>query len=133
MKPIIWSKIDYSFLLADCKKTGKTGSREICDPPVSNTDDDIVLLVDDIQSFSKKAIEAGFEIGGSAPDSDLIERQVAEQRFASLTCQDVNLIVVDNDEFFEKFMLATRVAKKLNLTQKGDRISLFQAVLYGNG
>ena len=125
-------KIDWSDLLQSAIKSGKTGSREICNPPVLDTDDDTVLLVADLREFTLKAVAIGFEIGGS----DVMARVDFEhesQKFVSLTCVDDNLIVVDDDSFFERFMLATRVAKKLNVATKENRIVLFQAILYGNG
>lgn len=45
---------------------------------------------------------------------------------------DVNLIVTQDNKFYDRFMAATSVAKRLNLLDKADRIALFQAVLYGN-
>ena len=44
----------------------------------------------------------------------------------------VNLIVTRNDTFFNRFMAASSVAKRLNLLDKADRVAVFQAVLYGN-
>jgi len=52
--------------------------------------------------------------------------------FKSYRLDDVNLIVTRQKRFFRKFLAATYVAKVLNLTRKRDRVSLFQAVLYGN-
>lgn len=44
---------------------------------------------------------------------------------------DLNLIVTEDKEFFSKFMAATQIARRLNVLDKGDRIALFRAVLFG--
>lgn len=55
-----------------------------------------------------------------------------KSRFQSFRCDDVNLIVTVDSEFYNRFVAATSVAMRLNLLEKSDRIALFQAVLYGN-
>lgn len=57
--------------------------------------------------------------------------QPTENLFTSYRNGDINILVTPNAEFFRKFMLATRLATKFDLTDKQDRIALFQAILYG--
>lgn len=44
----------------------------------------------------------------------------------------VNLIVTAEPGFYRLFNLATEVARKLALVHRPDRVTLFQAILYGN-
>ena len=99
------------------------GSRETCDPKPTDTDDDRLVLVRDLQTFVGSLTQAGFTVGGSF---------ICEQDFASLRRDKINIIATEKEEFYRRFMAATRVAKRFNFLKKADRITLFQAVLYGN-
>jgi len=50
-----------------------TGSRVICTPPITDTDDDYLLLVspDKVQDFENKLVEDGWVLGGSMPNGIL--------------------------------------------------------------
>lgn len=107
-----------------------TGSAYICDPPVVNTDSDWVGLLPedvDLPSFVKTLLSlCGWTAGGSI---------VASGRaplFASLRQGSLNLMVTSDSDFFRRFVAATELAKRWNVTEKDRRIELFQAVLYGN-
>lgn len=101
------------------------GSRVTCSPAPTDTDEDVLLLTDDLSTLIGDCIEVGFtqdgEVGRAYP-----------KEFVSLRSGTMNFIVTDNEEFFKKFMLATHVCKFLNLKSKADRICVFQAILYGN-
>ena len=105
----------------------KTGSRVICDPPPADTDDDYVVLVSDLNRFLGALDGVGFGLDGSVPNCPLNAFV-----FVSMTLGKTNLISTQNEDFYKRFCAATHVAKKLNLLKKEDRVSLFQAVLYGN-
>ena len=107
------------------------GSRVTCDPAPTNTDQDYLVLTNDPYEFRAACFDAGFELGGSL-ELDAFLPLNETNRFSSYTLNDANLIVTTDTEFFKRFMAATSVAKHLNLLKKADRISLFQAVLYGN-
>lgn len=96
------------------------GSRATCNPPPMDTDEDILILVNDIEDFEDWALESFVAEGYSGEDKS----------FSSLRLGSLNLIVTDQKSFFDKFMVATTVAKRLNLMNKEDRRALFQAVLY---
>lgn len=113
-----------------------TGSRVICDPPVMDTDDDYLLLVD-IEVVDKLilALQAdGFKIGGSRPARPLKEFPSIENIerddgvFQSLKKDGVNVLVTASHEYFENFVKATFLCRKLNLTEKEDRIEVFQSI-----
>lgn len=119
-------------LLCLCREWHEVGSRVTCDPPVCDTDRDILCLVDSTSEFTDQAELDGFRLMGSKVDEDT-EDESGRSPFVSMKCGEVNLIATSDREFFGRFMAATRVATRLNLLNKGDRIALFQAVLYGNG
>lgn len=114
------------------------GSRVTCNPAPTDTDQDVIVLVEAIAatSASKCSVkprkeysevvaaplyEAGFVVGGSARSDD---------DFESWTKGDINLILTADPAFYDKFVAATTVARRLNLLDKEDRKALFRAVLY---
>lgn len=103
----------------------RTGSRYICNPPVVGTDDDYVVKTYDKASFLDEASANGWAVHS---DDDYPE----DDDFVSVRLGDVNLIVTEQDEFYGRFVTATNIARAMNLTNKDDRISLFQGILYGN-
>lgn len=115
------------------------GSRVTCVPAPTDTDQDIIVLVKDIEATAVRAcahskaydkynnsvarplVDAGFVCGGSGSDDD---------EFESWTKGDINLILTADPEFYDRFVAATTVARRLNLLDKEDRKALFRAVLY---
>lgn len=98
------------------------GSRVTCKPAPTDTDEDILLFTKDIKTLIADCIEVGFTNGGFYEGTN----------FCSMRKGEINLIITDKEEFFDKFMLATYVCKSLNVLSKTDRIIMFQAILYGN-
>lgn len=116
-------------LLGQCEQWCRVGSRVSCDPPPSDTDCDLLLLVDDYDGFVDQAVDDGWERAGSKIDD---ATDSTRSPFVSLVAGEFNLIVTEDKDFYRRFVAATRVATRLNLMDKGDRVALFQAVLYGN-
>lgn len=102
------------------------GSWITCNPPVLNTDRDILVLVPDCVAAGEACARLGFATSGSH-----IGREAHEMNFVSVKRGDLNLILTDSSEFYRRFLAASSVAKRLNVLEKQDRIVLFQAVLYG--
>ncbi len=103
-----------------------TGSRYICDPPVLDTDQDWIVFVNSLTSFAVALGKAvpGFEEGESCAECP---------SFISIRLPpDVNLIATDRWWFYQKYVVATEVAKRLNLLRKPDRILLFDSVIFGS-
>lgn len=101
------------------------GSRVTCSPPPVDTDEDWLVLV---RSDPAEAMrEAGYSQDGS-PDF-----YTGNDRggFRSWRKGDVNIVTTEEFQFYDLFVTATMLAKRFNLMNKGDRIALFQAVLYG--
>jgi hypothetical protein len=107
------------------------GSRETCDPAPIGTDWDFLCFVKDFYGTIADLKEIGFDDEGSEICDEDGEEHI-DMRFVSMKRGIVNLIVTDKRLFYDRFLAATSVAKRLNLLKKEDRIALFQAVLYGN-
>lgn len=102
----------------------QVGSRVTCDPPPTDTDEDwVCLYYDDLESILSKS---GYTIEGNPEKYDSSD-------FISYRNGEVNVIVIEDDDLYYRFLTATSLAKRFNLLDKKDRIDLFQAVLYGNG
>jgi hypothetical protein len=105
-----------------------TGSREICDPVPKHRDVDYICITGkEIEQASEDLQRFGWTYEGNAP----YHGGNNPSPFRSFRKGQINLIVTEEDEFYHKFVLATKVAKKLNLLYKEQRILLFQAILYG--
>lgn len=100
------------------------GSRVTCSPPPTDTDEDWLCYVKDIDVFIEMAIKMGYDTG---------ESHYGEiEHFVSVRKGDINLIITQDMSFFNKFIWASNLAKRFNLLNKEDRIALFQGVLYAN-
>ena len=102
-------------------KSHPTGSRYICNPPVLNTDEDTVFLVNSVD-YEIALIEEGFITKDSEIDYD------TRGLFQSWRKGIDNYIVTMDQRFYEDYVLATEGAKALNLTKKDDRITLFKSI-----
>lgn len=108
------------------------GSRVTCDPPPTDTDQDVLVLIDPLrwQDALQHLDDCSYDHDGSdvssGPDFE------PNSPFRSYSLDEVNLIVTFSEEFHRRFLAATSVAKRFNLLRKDDRVALFQAVLYGN-
>ena len=104
-----------------------TGSRAICNPAPTTTDEDFITWVQD-DAKARIALEAmGYRVEG-APD---FYTGNDNGGFRSYRKGDVNVITTPDYCFYSLFCNATALARRLNLLDKADRIALFQLVLYG--
>jgi hypothetical protein len=131
--PSSWDYVPYEFakkelpmnpFLDKVVKMEYVGSRITCNPAPTDTDEDVLLLTDDLETLIGDCIEVGFTRDGDTKAS-------YPEGFVSLRNGSMNFIVTDDEEFYKKFMLATHVCKSLNLMEKNNRITVFQAILYG--
>ena len=103
-----------------------TGSRVICDPAPSDTDEDFIAFVACDEAAQSALVDLGYVLEGSPEfytGNDV-------GGFRSFRKGDVNLITTPDENFYQKFQMATELAARFNLLDKGDRIALFQAILY---
>jgi hypothetical protein len=106
------------------------GSRVTCNPPVLNTDVDVLCLFGE-GGITKNVIEIeklGFKYDGDTE----YESYCGGFGFASYSNHPLNLICTEDEDFYRRFIAASSIAKRLNLLIKEDRIALFQACVYGN-
>lgn len=88
-----------------------TGSRAICpEAAKDDADYDVICLVADMPEES-------------VPYQD-------RAAFWSIRIGKLNLLLTDSEDFFDKFVYATKVAKALKLAKREDRVTLFQVILY---
>jgi hypothetical protein len=105
------------------------GSRVMCNPPPSDTDDDYIVLVHS-GSWAVLIDELkrdGWILGGS----DFLHT-AGDSMFQSYTKGDVNLILTGDTSWYQKMLLATKTCMAINLLDKRERIIVFQAIVYGN-
>lgn len=110
-------------------KIERTGSRVINPKEAEEKDSDwdwVALVMDGtFLKVVKTGLENGWDVEG---DEDLLLK--GEVDFISLRSENKNLIIVKDLEFFNLFVLATNVAKELQLDTRQKRVCLFQAILY---
>jgi hypothetical protein len=110
-------------------KWSRTGSRVICNPAPTDTDEDFVVWLNEAPEQVTDSV-AYLKQNGWTPDENANYEKLKEYGFISLKKNKMNIIYTISDTFYQRFVLATNLAKRLNLLDKQDRIALFQAVLY---
>lgn len=106
------------------------GSTETCDPSPTNTDLDILVLSKECANLLKTSKRLGYSYTGSIIIDE--SGDMEENQFFSIKKGIVNIIATEDARFFDRFILASKLAKRLNLLDKSDRIDLFQTILYDN-
>jgi hypothetical protein len=104
------------------------GSRVTCNPPPMDTDEDYLVLIapTDWERNRIQMEQAGWRLGGA-------DYAIDDPRFSfqSWTFDELNLIMTDSLEFYDKHQIATYICKTMNIMAKEYRVMVFQAVLYG--
>lgn len=104
-----------------------TGSRAICYPPPSTSDEDWVVFcpTEKQPEFQRMILDAGFTISGATDEKDYQEndRWIAD---------GIDLIVCHTKEAFKRWQVATMVCRSLNLQKREDRCMVFHAIRHGN-
>jgi hypothetical protein len=104
----------------------QTGSSIICNPPVIDTDIDFVISTEKEDELHRFLIVNGF----NRSSSDEEEYDLVVEGFSCYRKDNINLIITTDHSWYKKWVNATKIAKKLNLLKKADRIVLFKFVLY---
>lgn len=111
---------------ASCVRLERVGSRVTCDPPPLDTDEDWLVLVNHVGHACEFLESQGYQ---TTTDHNY-EALGVKSPFVSYKEGDQNILVTGSSDFFSHFMVASSVAKKLNLLSKTDRVMIFQAILY---
>jgi hypothetical protein len=98
-----------------------TGSNYICNPPVENTDIDYIAYYKDPGDIPRKWKRKAIPLSG----------EYNVETGGNYRWKKYNLIHVSTEDDFNKWVKATEIAKELNLLDKKDRVSLFDAVIKG--
>lgn len=114
-----------------CVTWMRTGSRVICKPPPTDTDDDYCLLTSNMDIFEAWALGEGYARTTPEEDHGYGSDEDGESlRFRCYRKDEINLIVMGDEEFYGRWWTATKAAQMFNLTNKAKRIALFQGILY---
>jgi len=102
-----------------------TGSSAICDPPVTDTDIDFVI-------HSKRPTDLfdWLKIHGydDCKGEDEAYDAGAGSAFYAVRKGQINIIIVGSEIAYLRWSQATELATRFNLTDKEDRIALFNAI-----
>lgn len=115
----------------------RSGSSVICDPPVTTTDVDLLILVSDLEETGIAFIKWENCLEEFVSGSDKIDKSgyIAEildgARFSAFRMGKLNVIITDDQALHIRSVAATLLAKELNLQDKQERIALFRAVKFG--
>lgn len=99
-----------------------TGSRYICNPAPTDTDNDTVILVNGFYDWPTLLEKDGWV---RCTEGEYIGH---DSEFLAFRKGEENYIVTEDPQFYSSYVKATEGAKALNLLNKEDRIALFQAV-----
>ncbi len=103
----------------------QTGSTVICDPPVTDTDEDYIICTTIFWELDKFLLENGFTKTSKYND----EYKIEGEEFYCYRKDHINLIVTESYEYYIKWTVATKLAKRFKLNDKKDRITLFKLIL----
>lgn len=99
------------------------GSAHVCNPPVTNTDEDYVILVEDMDLIDSMMRKHGFS------NCDLYDQISAN--FTSYRCGKLNFTFTIDDLMYTRYMAATLLATRLNLQNKQQRVRLYALLEHG--
>lgn len=98
-----------------------TGSRYICDPPVMDTDNDVIILVDDYPDEQSMN-----DLGWKMCRGEGEELDYPAGDFHAYRHGDLNYILTNSKDHYIRMCAATTLAKQMNLLDKKDRVHLFR-------
>lgn len=120
------------FLSANNGHILATGSRVICDPAPTDTDEDWVVCVHNYKTFQSFLVRQGWSSDDSYGEFEEDDYSISEEGFGSFKKGHLNIILVTNVSTFNRWATATVLATHFNLLDKGSRRRLFSAILYGS-
>lgn len=124
-RPSVIPLEDFDAILKAGGTVWPVGSRTIADAWKSCSDHDFLV-------YTRQPIPHVFaEIGCELQVGD-VHYEPSEGAFNSWRKNEVNYIATYWKPFVKEFLIANAVAQKLGLTDRKDRVTLFQAILYQN-
>ena len=115
---------DFALMLLGVQEIHPTGSKYICDPPVLTTDEDYYGLAPNKETTISNLLEDGWTL--------CTENEYEDDAFTALRKGVYNLILLFTQEEYWTHVQTTNLAKRLNLTNKKDRVDLFELVRNGH-
>jgi hypothetical protein len=113
-----WKKLGLAF--------EPVGSRVTCNPPPTDTDEDWLVYDPEYKCKAYLVNNDWDDCGECYDEDDEVTKDMSVYR-----CDYVNVICMHSKDQFDRFLIATGLAKRFNLMDKDDRIALFEAVRYG--
>lgn len=111
------------------ERSSETGSRYICEPPVMDTDEDWVLDCSkpgQMTQADEVLKKHGFFISDLKDD----DYDDINENFTAYRLGHLNIVLCNSAKFYNLFVFATELAASMNILEKGNRIKLFQGILY---
>lgn len=116
------------FALATCK----TGSRYVCNPPVMDTDFDVVVLLkkaEDVVYIEDEGYVYTVPEANDGYEANEIETAGLNGHWLKTYRKgEINLICLIDPTRFGRWKLATDIAKRFNMTSRDDRVELFAMI-----
>lgn len=107
----------------NCTEYAYVGSRVTCNPAPTDTDRDILVLC--VEGELREVMQQIYDAGGDAcGDKDYGDDMVAMR----LGAED-NYLLTENEDYYEKFIAVTAVARGLNIMDKSSRHAMFKCLL----
>ena len=119
------------FLSKFALATSTTGSRVICNPPVMDTDFDVVVLLgcaDDTQYIEDEGYIYTIPELKEYDVTDVETDGSNEHWIKTYRKGDINLICLIDPTRFGRWKLATAIATRFNLQSRDDRVDLFKFI-----
>lgn len=110
--------------------SSRTGSSYTVDPPVTNTDIDYLVLVQDFHEAIAKLVDAGWTLC-SGPDGHYEEDEDYSDTWYALRNDVFNIMVTADSGWYQRAVEATTICKQRNIKDKQDRIVVFRWVRDG--
>jgi len=102
-----------------------TGSSVICNPPVTDTDIDYMFFTNDYENLYTWLFNNGWKTN----EFDYETNQ--EVNWTSFRKDKYNVLITNDINHYDLFETATKLATKLNLLDKSQRITLFSYITQG--
>jgi hypothetical protein len=112
---------------ANCLEYAFVGSRVTCEPPVLDTDCDIIVLFERYPGLAAMQ-SAIYQAGGEQCGEDY----GGEAELIPMRLGDHNYLLTLSPTYYRTFLHVTAVAKHLNLLDKADRKAVFACLMDGD-